>query len=193
MATVIDICNRALSLIHAQPIGALTESSQEAVLCNQFYDELRLSLLRDHAWNFATRRVVLGEEIDEYTLYTYAYTYPSDCLYARRLLPSATEVVAFEVQANLSNSGRVILTDLEDAELEYTIDIENTNVMDPLFRGALSWLLAANLAPPLKAKTQLVQAMTQGYFAALSRAKMADANEGSTPLQQSNTFVDARA
>ena len=194
MATKIDLCNQALDVLHVDNINALSDTERQAVLCNRWYDDLRRRMLRDHAWNFATKRVVLAEVSDEYTNWSYAYGYPSDCLYARRVLPpSGTDtVIDFVVQKSSSSSGRVILTNAEDAELEYTVDVEIVNEFDPLFQEALVFNLAAKIAGPLKGKQQIVQAMYQAYFVALSRAKMGDANEGSLPLQQSNTFVDAR-
>lgn len=57
MTGVVDICNSALGLLAgaAKPIQALTEQSNEAIWCRQYFDETRQEILQSAPWNFATR------------------------------------------------------------------------------------------------------------------------------------------
>ena len=58
---IIALCNQSLYLLGAKVITALDQGTQEANLCNQFYDSERKKLLRRHPWNFAIHRAVLSE------------------------------------------------------------------------------------------------------------------------------------
>jgi hypothetical protein len=55
----VEICNSALTLIGTRKIVALSDPSVEARECNSNYDKCRKATLRDHPWNFATKRKVL--------------------------------------------------------------------------------------------------------------------------------------
>lgn len=55
MASVIEICNRALSNIgNSRSINSLTEASKEAGQCSLHFDSCRDAALADFDWNFAT-------------------------------------------------------------------------------------------------------------------------------------------
>lgn len=62
MASVIEICNRALSNIgNSRSINSLTEASKEAGQCSLHFDSCRDAALADFDWNFATKRLALAD------------------------------------------------------------------------------------------------------------------------------------
>lgn len=211
MASVVQICNIALSHIGSEPITALTEATKEARECNLHYVEIRDAVLEDHNWGFAKRRVVLAEIDEEFSGWSHAYAYPADCLCPREIYDgSATSAVTnglynsdvenystpakirYEVAINSAKDARVILTDQEDAELIYTATIADPNLFTRLFRSALSYSLAARLAEPLHSDRDLGLRMEQKYLLELSKAKRSDGNADSTPPRDDGDFIRAR-
>lgn len=62
MASVVEICNRALSNIgNSRSINSLTEASKEAGECSLHFEACRDAVLSDFDWNFATKRVALAD------------------------------------------------------------------------------------------------------------------------------------
>lgn len=81
MASVVEICNRALSNIgNSRSINSLTEASKEAGECSLHFEACRDAVLSDFDWNFATKRVALADTSNPPPDWEYAYQYPSDCL-----------------------------------------------------------------------------------------------------------------
>ena len=97
MASLIDICNMALSHIEARAIVSLTEDSKESEKCNLFVHGCIDSVLSDGNWNYLTqtRRLTLIDQeteiVDATTTppteqivrpieWAYMYAYPADVL-----------------------------------------------------------------------------------------------------------------
>lgn len=198
MASEVTICNLALSHIGANPIASLSDSLREARECKILFDSTRDSVLRDHKWSFATKRLTLALLSDTYTGWTYAYSYPTDCLVAHEIYNeysnySRTSKIEFEIASSSSLTSKIILTDKENAELIYTAKITDCNMFDSLFIAALAYKLAMELAIPLKGNGQLTQAMYQLYVITINQAKTISANETYCKPDESNTFVSVRS
>lgn len=195
----VAVCSLALTRLGGQPIASLAESSKEAQLCRTFFDLSRDATLRDHPWNFATRRRALaqlasgGTDGDAAIPWSYIYAWPSDCLLARRIHNpvSTTDAIPFEAATN-SNGERVIYTDQATATLVYTALVIDLTLCDPLFIEALTWKLAAELALPLTQDRGLMQVATTMYQNAIAKARTIDANEGSADDVASATWLEAR-
>ena len=52
--TPTDICNIALSRLGQAAINDIEEHSRDAIACRAHFESVRDSLLRSHAWGFAT-------------------------------------------------------------------------------------------------------------------------------------------
>ena len=86
MASVVDICNRALQKLGAESITSLTQNTENARACNSCFEFLRDAELRAHPWNFAIKRAQLAADLTPPEFgYDLRYQLPSDYL---RLLPS---------------------------------------------------------------------------------------------------------
>ena len=104
MASVVEICNRALSYIgNSRSINSLTEASKEAGECSLHFEACRDAVLSDFDWNFATKRVALADTSNPPPDWEYAYQYPSDCLRITEIMlpgvrnPTAAMRVQYEV------------------------------------------------------------------------------------------------
>jgi hypothetical protein len=190
----IGICNLALSHIGAGTISALTEVSAEAVQCSLHYDNALDFVLRDYPWNFATRRVTLALSSDTPPdEWGYAYSLPSDCLWARRVVVSnaATDPL-FVIEINSTGDGKILLTNEVTAVLQYTARITETTLFDPMFSEAFSWKLASMIAFPLTKSAELWNACQTMYINMKSAAQRADANEGQAETPPDADWIEAR-
>jgi len=142
MASEVEICNRALQRLGAKTIVSLTEASKNARQCNLAYNPVRLKMLADHNWAFATQRAQLAADATAPEFgRANAFELPAD--YVR---------IADDYPEDNFNSidyvveGRKILTDFDaPLEIRYIADITDPNLMDPIFREALSMNLANEL------------------------------------------------
>lgn len=197
MASVVQICNIALSRIgQSARIDSLEEQSLAAELCTLHYDECRKQVLRDFPWPFAEARVVLADIGSPPTNWLFRYRYPTDCLEARRITvpgnetPQADQRITFAVA--YASGGRSIVSNQPQAELSYTVDVQDTTYFDPLFVSALAWKLAAELAMGLQARPENYQAASQNYAIEISKAQAAALEEGEGGVKPDSEFVTVR-
>lgn len=119
--------------------------------CNLFYETARDKVFRDFLWPFATRVDALSLVQEEpSTEWRYAYRYPSDCKRIVRIQSGVrpetkTSRVNYRVVAD--GSGRLILTDKEEAELEYVMQLTDMTKWTEDFALMFSLLLAFLIAP----------------------------------------------
>lgn len=196
----IEICNMALSRIGLSPIEALTEVSEEARRCDQFYEHDRRVVLRRFPWPWATRRVDLPQiAVDDVMPrdYVYAYRYPADCACLRKIyvadgkyLRPLPDFISYRIVSDAT--GRLIYTNEPRVVAEYTADVKDATLMDEIFCEALSWKLASSIAFKLTGSEQLAQ-MAIGEYERIFLTAAADAeNEQNVKTPELNTFVRAR-
>jgi hypothetical protein len=170
MASVVDICNLALSnLGDTATIASIDppEGSAQAEHCSRFYPVARDSLLEMHTWSFATKRVTLALLNSGWPEWDYEYAQPSDAVNIVAVIPPDSTDDYSQALANVPISAggsyvpqsysceinsagvSVILTDQTDAVLRYTAKVSDPNTFSPLFVTTLSWMLASMLAGPL--------------------------------------------
>lgn len=185
--TAVQISNLALTNLGISTlIAELNEASNEARICNLWYEQTRDTVLQDFPWPFATRRVTLAELSDTpATDWDYVYAYPTDCLLARAIVlqgirkPRNDLRIEFEIAYN--GTQRVIYTDQIAAELIYTAKVTDPTQFDPLFVMAMSWALAAAIAPALVgqiAGQSVASNMREIYQQMLGQAAAAAMREG---------------
>lgn len=157
MASKVEICNLALSIlgIGKEIANIETEKSEEASACRRFYDIARDNILRAFAWPFTTKITTLALiEEDPNSEWDYSYRYPSDCLYIRRILSGIrndTRQSRVPYKIAQDDSGLLVFTDAENAEMEYTVKADNPQFYPQDFTLALSYLLATLIAPRITA------------------------------------------
>jgi len=194
----ITICNMALAFIGESPIEAMTEASEQARRCAQFYEHDRRIVLRRYPWPWATRRVELALVAETPQDYAYAYRYPADCVCLRKIyavyedgtLMPLSDFVEYRVVSD--DAGRVIYTNAARVVAEYTADIQDNDLMDEQFCEVLAWKLAASIAFKLVGNPQVTQMATAEYERLYNEAIANATNEQNTEPPKLNTFIMAR-
>lgn len=200
MSTKEQIANMALRAIGVgKTISDLdTDTSAEAVACRTFWETIRDEVLSDFPWPFATKFATLGlVEEDPTDEYQYSYRYPSDCLKLRRILSGArhdSRQTRVHYRVGQDTQGKLIYTDEQDAQVEYTLRETNTERFPSDLVLALSYKLAAAIAPsnakgdPFK----LVEKMLSLYEMQIGKAKANAANEDQPDENPESQFIRER-
>lgn len=198
MASVVSICNLALSHIGKNNINALTEPTAEARACQQFYAHSRDTLLQVYPWRFAGKTASLAEITnDKPGQWGYAYKRPQDCLKVRWVRPQYSlldgaktrqEELAYPHDAEGSN----IYSNLSPAFLRYTFRLEDHTRFSPMFIEALSWHLATRISMPLTRDPKIRADCYQTAQAMQSNAEALDANEVRETSDHESEFIQGR-
>lgn len=184
MASIIDICNGALTLVGAAAISSLEDNSNEARLCKLHYDMCRKSVLRRHPWKFAKKRVITSPLSDAPAFgWTYAHQLPSDFI---RVVQVTESDLPYEVE------GKNLLCDSDVVELQYIYDLEQSGDFDPLFIEALSAYLGWKIAYRLTQSTTTVEECMRAFKDVIKSARFVDATENPAGQVRSEDFDDAR-
>jgi len=199
MATKTNICNMAIAhLGTSKAIGNIdTDTSVEGITCKLFYDEARKATLKDFPWDFATKEAALGlvEELDDQE-WDYSYRYPSDCIQMRRIKSGIRNdhrqsIVPYKLIRD--NTGLLIYSDEENAEAEYTEDIDAASFFPSDFVLAFSYRLAYFLAPTLaRGDTGLKREMIQYYKMEIAQAQANALNEEKLDEEPGSEFERSR-
>ena len=191
MPSKTDICNMALLKVGAKPaIATLTEDSDNARLCNTFYDPVLDALLRAHPWNCATERkqvtaLATGPIMD----YDHYYQLPTNpyCLRVLQVGPLEDQPTRWRVE------GRKLLTDENSPKLVYIKRITDTNEFDPLLVDALVLKIALKIAMPLTTTQAIIKGLTDELEGiSLPEARSIDGQESSIQQIQVDTWEQAR-
>jgi hypothetical protein len=185
MASDTELCNLSLSHLGiGKEIQDLeNEQSQEASACRRFFTSARDATLRDFAWPFATRIVALGlVKENPNSEWGYSYRYPSDCVRIRRILSGVRNdrlITKIPYRILSDATARLVYTDKEDAEIEYTVRVTDPMLFSSDFELGFSYRLAFYLAPRLTKGDpfKLGEQALKFYDAEISRAKAAAYNE----------------
>lgn len=200
MTSKTEICNLAIANIGVgKNIANLdTEKSAEANVCRLYYATARDQTLRDFDWPFATSFVNLGlvEECPS-TEWRYSYRYPSDCLMLRRVFSkirtdNRQSVIPYKIVRD--SAGLLIYCDMENAEIEYTIKTDDPTFYSPDYIMALSFRMAAYIAPNIAAgdAMQLTERALKRYYETLSEAQSNAANEQKDDPSPESEFIRTR-
>jgi hypothetical protein len=183
MASVVDICNRALSILGQESISSLSENTPIALACRTHWPPIRKSVLGSHTWNGVTKRAVLSRLLERPAFgFKYYYQLPSDCLWAAR-----TEDEAF-----FQVEGRKLLTDSESVKLLYVADTEDSTIFAPKLVDALVYHLASELAYTMTKSTSLAQGLISQAESKTLDAKAADSFEGKKPDLKRNRLIRSK-
>ena len=190
MASVVGICNSALTKLGATRIIQMTEGSKNANLCNEQYDKVKDDLLRSHVWNFAVRRTKLAQLAETPTFgFDYVYQLPSDFIRLVSVHPDDSGRCGMPYKIE----GKKLLTDVSDVYLRYVYEVTDPNEMDALFRETLAWSMALDLAIPITQSSTTREQMKDGLRSQISRAKSVDAIEDYPELEPQPQWVTERA
>lgn len=188
MASKTQIVNIALNRIGVskQVANVDTENSREALSAKIIFDDDRDYVLRDFAWPWATGYAVLGLVAGTSSVpvngdWQYAYRYPSDAIFIRRIVTPGLgrndpNPPAFRVGSDVQ--GRLLYTNQPEVTVEYTRRVTDAGEFDAVFTSMLAWRLGAMLAPALSRMTDAAKLCLQMYDYEKSRAETRALNEG---------------
>lgn len=200
MAFDTELANLALGHIgvNKEIADIETEQSREAKACRRFWDVCLEQVLRDHPWGFATKVADLNlVEEDPNTDWLFSYRYPSDCLFVRKMLSGVnitTQFDAIDYKLSKDDTGRLIMTNQEDAVAEYTVLITDWNQVPSDFKMAFSFRLGMYICPSLSAGDpfKIKADLQQQYLVEISKAEANSINEESNDPDIDSEFVRAR-
>lgn len=206
MASVVDICNRALQKLGAKRISALTDETPSGRACSLAYPIIRRSEIRKHDWNFAIKRASLAADSPAPTWGRQnSFTLPSDWL---RLAPSYPEafnsnpnVVGVTVAATATFSGmqdwviegdRIVTNDVAPLQIRYIADITNVALWDSLFAEVCSTALALEICEELTQSNTKKSDLMIMYKAIVDEAKLTNAIEVAPNDPPPDTWITVR-
>ena len=203
MADKTSICNIALShLGSSKEINNVeTERSGEASACRRFYADALLEALRDFPNPYLTVINPLGLVADLRAVagaeWSFSYRYPSDCSKAIRI-PSGFRNdnndtrVPYRIISD--STGPLILTDKENATLEYSQKSDSPDKWAPDFVMAFALLLAFYIAPRVTAGDpfKLGERAYRAFFLSISKSKANAIGEQQAEKDPDTDYIRAR-
>lgn len=186
-----DICNMALMKIGAKPpIVRRGEDSDNARLCNRFFDVVRDAVLRSHPWNCAIHRT---------TITALSTTPDSDwdnqfqlpvnpwCLRILQVGTLKDQLVRWRVE------GRRLLCNESSVPIVYVKRITDTNEFDALLLDAFVLKLAIKIAMPLTQKAEVAGGLIRELEEiSLPEARSIDGQESSVQGIIANSWEFSR-
>lgn len=180
----VSICSNALLMLGAQPINDFTEKNDRARLVSNLYDGVRDSLLREHIWSCAVKRVLLAPDTDSPPFdYQYSFTLPADFMRVISIGEDG-EMPDYKIE------GRQLLANVKSLKLRYVFQNTDVTTYDSILINLLELAMAAKIAYAITQSTSMAQYRLQEYQLALRTAKAINGQEyppqtfGESPLLQ---------
>jgi len=177
-----------------------TDRSKEANAINLMFDDERDFVLRAFPWPFTTTYATLGlvggsSSARVSNDWHYSYRYPSDCMFARRLVTGLgrRDPAPPPFIIGRDTQGKLIYTNEPDAELEYTGAVTEPEDFDALCVSALAWKIAAACAPSMSRIKGMFEQCMEGYHVELSMAQAVALNEQQQEEERESDMISSRA
>ncbi len=222
MPAQISIDNLALSHLGVAPISAVDENSRANNALMLVRDIARRATLGGFNWPDATVPNEVASLLTDYTPPTnwaYAYAYPAKALSVFKvynpallttqalladpiLFPSSPPIqtlqkylrygMPFRTVYDPVNNRKVILSNCQDAVIEYTYDVDDVSIFDDTFGMALSFQEAALCAMNLTGDEAVALKMTQAFNGYISETKRLAKDEDNTEKFGSGSIEESR-
>lgn len=193
MVSDADVVNVALRMIGSERITGLETDDPAATEANDIYSDLVEDLLRQHFWNFATKRVKLPRMTTDPTYeFDHAYSLPSDWLRTISVHPDENGYGRMLYKEELVDNKNAIVTSADDVYLRYVARITDPNKWSADFRRAVSSALARDLAIIRASSNTLQKKMDAQATRDLSRARSTDAMGSSPERRPRGSWVARR-
>ena len=181
------IVNKALSLLGATRVSALSDNSLEAQSANNVYNESLKSILTECAWKFATKRVLLAK-VDKKPAWVKNgmknyFQLPSDLV---AIIETSDPNARWEVE------GQMILTDADTFGIEYVYFMTDSSKYPAYFIDAFACKLAADMCYELtnsNEKTMTLLELYKGEYLPLAKTK--NSRAGSAPMVRDDMWVNS--
>lgn len=187
MATDVEVCNVALGMLKARRILSFDDDTSEGRLCRDLFTVIRDRVLSSHPWNFAVRRVALGEIAGAAPAFgfTHRFQVPSDCL---RVLD-----VSIPNGYEWKKEGSEIVTNYDSCSIKYIWRNTDLSSWNPYTVELLAAELAVAFAYPITQSTSLRSEMRDEAKIKRAEARSFDGQEtGSPDAPKASEWLNAR-
>lgn len=181
----VSICNGALTLLGAERIASLADTSKRGLLCAERYPKVRTQLLSMHPWKFALAQAELAADDDVPTghwEYAYAFTEPADCL----------RVLELDGGVAWSSEGGKIFCDSSPIFIRYIKNETDVSKYSAYFDRALELCLAFDICYSLTQSSEAVKAIKSQMDDAIAQARSFSAQTTSAKLVEADDWLYAR-
>lgn len=165
------------------------DDSKAAASMAAFYDQARRSVLEDHPWNFASKRITITAEVEEPEFeYTKKYQLPPDFIRVNRIGEKWDDPeLDYEIEDGY------ILCDVESPlKLVYVYNLTDVAKFSPKFITAFSYKLAQFTAHDITGNPAVIAAMSAEYDKEIAQAASVDGQNRPTRRIQRSRIADAR-
>jgi len=188
-----DVINIGLRRIGATPIVSLSDGSPSANTVGDVYTEIRDNLLREHPWNFATKRLKLAQSTTTPVFeFDYGYALPSDWLRTISVHDDDAGHGTVLYRMEQINNQNSIVTSSDQIWLRYVSQVTDPNLMTADFRTALAFLIARDMSIPLASSNTLHEVMDKKSLKAIARARSTDSMGGFPELRPRGSWASSR-
>jgi len=186
--SAVDIAARALTLIGANPITSFSDTSTEATVANNMYEDVAQAALCASRWRFATNQAVLNLLSDAPTgRFDRAYQLPSDMLMLHALtvndLVVEYTVYGDKAYADLSATDQVVA--------DYSFRA-NEQDWPSYFTLTVEYQLAAIFASSIARDEALTKMMDDKASMLMAKARNLDSQQQTTRKLVTNRFRTER-
>lgn len=136
------------------------------------WNQVRRAAIRDHSWNFATRRKDLAAAALDSVPYPWGYSFPMPAESVRLLGVLNLSRPEYQLEG-----GSILCNAAGPLYIKYLIDVEETALWDDLFVEAFACRLAFQVGPRIAGSAFDKSGAWTVYQDALNQAKRVDARE----------------
>ena len=182
------LCNRALSLIGADPIQSLQDSGIASQNLNIQLPDAVQEVLSYHPYRCARKRTSLAPLVDTPAFgFEFAYQLPSDFCSLFRVYSDNVLLSNKEYQME----GSTILSDAESMDIVYIALPETPKSLTPAVQSAIVYLLAYKMAELTTSNDNLIMRLYQEYQTHLLESVKRD-NQGSGDTEGEPWWTEGR-
>ena len=174
----------ALTKLGTNRITSLLDESENAILCDIFYEPTRDEVLRSHPWSCAKHRQSLAMLAENPAFgYKYQHQLPTN--------PYCLRVIEMNPKGKYVIEGDRLLTDLEECAIKYIKRIEDPTQFDSLLVKAIATRLAAELSVKIKESVIAKDELIREYDWILKKAEAVDSLESQSLEEEKTLWTDA--
>ena len=191
--TEVALVNMALTMLGQQPISALTDTNNRAVMANARYADVRDTVLRAHPWNCAIKRDTLATSATAPEWgYSTTFSLPADFV---RMVSIEDPKQQYSIEAgNQAGADTVVLvSDASEMKIRYVYQITSVALMDHTLKHAIATRLAAELAMAISGDSGKEAFLMEKYQMMLMQAQWEDSSQhNTTETIHGGLWVEAR-
>ena len=183
-----EICNKALTLVGANPIVSITDDTQNARILSRVYDLSLKSILSECPWVFALQRKLLALSADTLEWYdtseNYVYVRPNNMIRAFR---------ANDSNAIWSQLGEYIVSDTEGLGLEFVYYLDVPSRYTTSFVEAFIDKLCSDIAFMVLNSKTVAQGFLEKYEQVSLAKAIAENSQIGTPIgMKDGAWINAK-